>query len=323
MARSVGVGATNRCNLKCPHCYSRSLVKLDLGLPQIETLLERHPDVREMNFGTGESILNPAFGSILELLHSRGVSVGLTSNGLSVVRMDVAALRRLKDVDISLDFPSAAEHDAWRGSSGVFEDAIKALEKCAEAGVKTSIAMALMSVNSHRLAEFRPLLDRFGCALRINIYKPVGTDEFLLNYDQFWNSIRTLADNFSLVSCSEPVLALVVPDMPIQGSPCGNSVRVHPDMHETPCVYLGGTNVTKEEFSQKKKRLPEFCAPCAVHEKCGGGCMGRRILSDREALPDSYCPKANNREIPNIGFSRVEGTDEFIHSSYLCTIIVR
>lgn len=47
MAKSIGIGITNRCNLRCPHCYSRSLKKLDLDLPQMEGILKRHPDVQE------------------------------------------------------------------------------------------------------------------------------------------------------------------------------------------------------------------------------------------------------------------------------------
>lgn len=323
MPKAIGIGVTNHCNLNCAHCYSRVLKRANLTLPQIEEILKKHPDIKEINFGTGESSLNSQFNAILEMLFARGISVGLTSNGLSVCRLDPSILRQIRDVDISLDFPYEEAHDTWRGLKGIYRDAIAAIEKCLTTGVKTSIAVALMSVNADTLKDFRPLLDRFGCALRINIYKPVETDRFSLTYEQFWEAVRTLATNFSLVSCSEPVLSLVIPDMTTEGSPCGSSIRIHPDLQETPCVYLGTVDMTTATFNQLKKRLPEFCKPCAVHAKCGGGCFGRRILEGRAELPDRYCPKPYGYEVPDIQFTRSEQQDDFIHSSYLCTIIVR
>jgi len=314
---------TNNCNLNCPHCYSRALNRSNLTLPQIEEILKQYPEVKEINFGTGESALNPQFAAILELVLSRGIAVGLTSNGLSVNKLPMSLLRLIRDCDISLDFPSEEAHDAWRGLRGVYRGAIAAIEQCLSAGVKTSIAVTLMSINADKLIDFRQLLDGFGCALRINIYKPVETDKFSLSYDQFWKAIRVLAANFSLVSCSEPVLVLVIPDMQIKGSPCGTSIRIHPDLHETPCVYLGTIKMSTPTFNEIKKRLPQFCKSCSAQAKCGGGCLGRRILEGRAELPDRYCPKPYGYEVPDIKFTKSEQEDDFIHSSYLCTIIVR
>ena len=37
---SIGIDITNRCNLNCPHCYSRKLKKVDLSLKQVKKILD-------------------------------------------------------------------------------------------------------------------------------------------------------------------------------------------------------------------------------------------------------------------------------------------
>ena len=277
MVTSVGIGLTNNCNLRCPHCYSRRLKKCNITLPQIETILKKYPKIREINLGTGENILNPHFNPIVRHILSRGISLGLTSNGRTVLRMDQSLLPRLKDVDISLDFASEGAHDTWRGVNGTFREAMEAIEKCKNAGVDTSVALALMSINFRQLADFREILDRFDCCIRINIYKPVNNIDLSLSYDQFWEAMRILADNFSMVSCSEPVLALIIPEMEGHGSPCGNSIRIHPDLTETSCVYLD-TSLPKEKFERMKRKLPKDCDPCKVKKKCMPLTTGSRVI---------------------------------------------
>lgn len=323
MATSIGIGLTNNCNLNCPHCYSRPMKKNNLALPQIEEIIKKYPQVRDINLGTGESILNPSFGAIVKYILTKGIHVGLTSNGKTVNEMDISILKMLKDVDISLDYANEKDHDAWRGAPGTFERALKALERCKEAGINTSIAMALMSVNYKELPKFREILNKFDCCLRINIYKPVGIENFSLSYEQFWDSIRMMADNFDLKSCSEPVLALIVPDMTTRGSPCGTSIRIHPDGIETPCVYMDGEKIDKKQFNRMKKRVPKPCNSCGVKGKCMGGCLGRRILENRIDKPDRYCPIPLKLEVPKITFTYSQERGEFIHASYLCTIILR
>lgn len=184
--KSVGIGLTNRCDLKCGHCYSRRLPTGDLSLDDVKQILACFPDLERVNFGTGESVLCPDFFEILDLLRSRGVGMALTTNGLTVGGLSDDQLECFKDIDVSLDFPSAAMHDEWRGRRGAWADAVRALARCRHAGLNTSIALALMNHNYRYLPGFRSILDEFDICLRLNVYKPVWTRDFELSYDQFW-----------------------------------------------------------------------------------------------------------------------------------------
>ena len=296
----------------------------DMSLNDIKGILKCFPNLEKINFGTGETILCPDFLEIMSFLKGNKIKMALTTNGLTVKYLDDKQIKNFKDVDVSIDFPTAEAHDGWRGIKGTFENAIKTIERCCNAGVDTSIAVALMNINYKHLPGFRLILDRFGISLRINIYKPVYTDEFELSYSQFWQSIRLLAENFKIVSVSEPILSAIT-DITSKGYHCGNSLRIHPDLHVTACVYLDPRKAEIKKFNLCKAKPPQFCKKrrCPFLSKCQGGCLGRRILQNQNGVngPDKYCPFVNNREVPNIHFEKSTSKTEFIHANYLCTII--
>jgi len=318
---SLGIGITSLCNLSCPHCYSRKLVQKNISFIEFKKNIIKFPNLKKVNFGTGESILNEDLLKIIKFLDGKKIEMALTSNGLSVKNLKNYYLKKFKDIDISLDFPIASLHDKWRGKSGTFDTAIKAIEKCKKLGLKVSIAMALMNNNYKYLSEFKKILDKYDIPLRINLYKPVFTKKYLLSYQQFWKSIKTLSKKFELISNSEPLLELIV-DEKLHGSPCGNSARMHPNGEIVPCVYLSGKFGNFEKFKKTKLQIPEKCAKCHVANLCRGGCLGRRLLTYSDTRPDQYCPIINKRRVPKINFIKTFNND-FMHSEYLCTIIVR
>jgi radical SAM protein with 4Fe4S-binding SPASM domain len=318
---ALGIGITSLCNLDCPHCYSRKLVQKSISFSKLKKIINNFSNLKKINFGTGESILHKNFKKIIEFLHERNFELALTSNGLSVNKLRVEDLKKFKDIDISLDFPKADLQDKWRGKVGIFNTAIRAIEKCKEVGITVSVVMCLMSHNYKYLPEFRKILDKYNIPLRINLYKPVYTKKYLLNYLEFWQAIELLAKNFKLVSNSEPILSLIVDDE-LYGSPCGNSARLHSDGKITPCVYLTGKFVDFQKFIEMKLQIPQECSNCPVAYNCRGGCLGRRLLTYGQPKPDQYCPILNNKKIPKIKFIRAV-KENFIHSSYLCTIIVK
>lgn len=293
-----------------------------MTLGDAKKILVCFPNLQKVNFGTGETIINPHFKEIISIFEQAGVTLALTTNGLTVSKLGDKELRKFKDVDVSLDFPTKEQHDQWRSATGTFERAIKSLERCSRLKIETSIAIALMNHNYQYLAAFRKIIDNFNICLRINIFKPVQNNDFELNYDQFWKAMKILSENFKLVSASEPILSIVTKTC-TEGSPCGWSLRIHPDMTVAGCVYLNPHKAKVEEFIENKTELPQFCLEinCRYLQSCKGGCLGRRILQKRAKLPDMYCPFHNKKPVPQIKFKKAKEKD-FVHSSYLCTIIV-
>jgi radical SAM protein with 4Fe4S-binding SPASM domain len=301
---SIGLGLTNECNLRCPHCYRPDMVAQRLTLRDVQQVCESLP-VRSVNLGVGENGLHPEYGAILRYLDQKALRTSITSNGLSLQALDDAAVKRFHSVECSLDFPTERDHDAFRGV-GNWRTVLSTLERCGRLGVSVTVTAVMMSINYDRLAELARLAAGFGAHLRVNVYQPSKTDRFTLTYGQFWRGLRLLSGATRLVATTEPVLAAVLGMPDFTGPGCGRStVRVAPDGRVLPCTYwpdsrlmlpdlsrLGEAILDAAEFVEARQ-VPSACRDCP----CRGGCAGRRALTNRPDAPDPYCPFARGERI--------------------------
>jgi radical SAM protein with 4Fe4S-binding SPASM domain len=315
MGFAVGIGLTNECNLKCPHCYRPDQVVERLTLQDVQQACESIP-VRSMNLGVGENGLHSQYEAILDYLWARSIKTSITSNGLSIQALGDEAVKRFHSVEFSLDFPGEREHDAFRGD-GNWRTVMVALERCVALGVPVTVTAVMMSINHDRLAELARVAGVFGANLRVNVYQPARTDRFTLSYAQFWNGFRRLAGATRLVATTEPVLAGVLGLPDFAGPGCGRStVRVAPDGRILPCTYwpssrlgigdltrLGEAVVDAAEFVEAR-RAPAACAGCP----CRGGCAGRRALIGRIDSADPFCPFARGERLA-LDWERAKGQD--------------
>lgn len=208
MAFSVGIGLTNECNLRCPHCYRPDMAVDRLTLRDVQRVCDSIP-VRSMNLGVGENGLHPEYHAILAYLAERGIVTSITSNGLSIERLSDAQLRRFRSVEFSLDFPTERDHDAFRGA-GNWRAVVAALARCAGLEVPVTITAVMMRTNYDKLAGLATVAASFGANLRVNVYQPSKTDRFSVSYAQFWDGFKRLLDAAKLVATTEPVLAAVL-----------------------------------------------------------------------------------------------------------------
>ncbi len=315
MAFSVGIGLTNECNLRCPHCYRPDMMIDRLTLQDVRQVCESIP-VRSMNLGVGENGLHPEYLAILDYLWMRGIKTSITSNGLSIQTLTDETVKRFHSVEFSLDFPAEREHDAFRGQ-GNWRTVMAALARCAELGLPVTVTAVMMSINYNSLAELAKVAASWGGKLRVNIYQPAKTDRFTLTYDQFWEGFKRLLDSARLVATTEPVLAAVLGLEGFAGPGCGRStVRVAPDGRILPCTYwpksrlkvadlkaLGEGIVQTPEFLEARQ-VPSACNGCP----CRGGCAGRRALIGGLHEPDPYCPFVKRDRIV-IDWEQAKGED--------------
>ena len=325
MAFSVGIGLTNECNLRCPHCYRPDQTVDRLSVADVERVCDSIP-VRSMNLGVGENGLHPEYLTILDSLARRGIPTSITSNGLSLATLTDAEVKRFHSVECSLDFPTEEEHDAFRGR-GSWRTVMAQMERCAGLGLPVTVTTVMMSINYTRLAELAAVAASLGANLRVNIYQPSKTDRFTLTYDQFWEGFRRLLGSARLVATTEPVLAAVL-GLPV-GRGCGRStVRVAPDGRVFPCTYWPRSRLTLSDLKERGEAIveaqefvearmtPPACAGCP----CRGGCAGRRAVMGDLAAPDPYCPFARGERIV-LDWERVEAP-ELPKVGSACTTVV-
>ena len=356
MGFSVGIGLTNNCNLACAHCYRDTLHIDNITLEQIRQICETVP-VDAMGMGTGENVLNPEFIPIVNYLQEQRVKLSVASNGYTLTAVPREVLQAFHDVEVSIDFPTQAEQDAFRGE-GNWSLVHRAIERCKALGVEVSILTTLMHTNFNLMDRMVWLARANEVNLRMNVYQPVKTDLYRLTYDEFWEGYRLLFAEGLVVSCSEPVVRAVMnevvqrdskrhlnsePQSGVTGvdgkvqSPCGrNSIRFNPRGQIIPCVYWPLNPLETLDISELVQNghrdavefilsSPAFEAARREPESasrcpCRGGCASRRALNHSLDAHDEYCPWVRGDSV-QLDWQPAPAKD-LMRSSNVCTTVV-
>jgi MoaA/NifB/PqqE/SkfB family radical SAM enzyme len=329
MGYSVGIGLTNDCNLNCAHCYRDTEQISSISLDQVKRICETIP-IDSMGMGTGENALHPEFIPIVEYLSGRGIKLSIASNGYSLTVIPEEILSAFKDVEVSIDYPTQEEQDAWRGA-GNWELVHQAINRCRRMGIDVSILATLMKTNYNKMDKLVGVARQNGVNLRVNAYQAVKTDAYLPTYEEFWEGYRRLFADGLVISCTEPVVRAVMGFEQVQ-SPCGHrSIRFNPRGQVIPCVYwptntasvpnLGdlfrlGNRVAEDDSFLSARSIPASASDCP----CQGGCASRRALNKNLDSHDYYCPWVRE---DNIELEWKTGPNkDLIRSGNVCTTIV-
>ncbi len=167
---------TERCNLRCRHCYQGAAVpemsrgEIRRGIDNIRDAFkswETEHDVAlspAFHFTGGEPLLSPDLWDVLDYARACGYSTSVMTNGTLV---NAAAARRLKeagvsDVQVSLDGLEEV-HDGIRGR-GSFRRALEGIANLAASGVEVNINLTLSRLNMGQVAGLLELAGTCGAA---------------------------------------------------------------------------------------------------------------------------------------------------------------
>ncbi|MFA4825791.1 MAG: radical SAM protein [Methanoregula sp.] len=173
---------TDRCNLSCTHCYSRSgpgrTTEGELSTTEAFGVID---DLAAMGvplilFTGGEPLMRADIWELAMHARSRGLKMALSTNG-TLITPDIA--RRIKEsgieyAGISLDGANAETHDRFRNFPGAFEQTVKAFAACTEAGLRCGVRVTLTKENCHELEALVDLSLSLG-ASRFCLYWLVPT----------------------------------------------------------------------------------------------------------------------------------------------------
>lgn len=197
---------TERCNLRCTHCYQTGIGHQELSLPEIvETLAEIEEmlgDWKEsyaidlspsINVTGGEPFLHSDFFDILKAMGARGFALYVLTNGTLIDDQKAKVLSDLgvKGVQVSIEGPEAI-HESIRGR-GSFTASLKGIARLLDAGLKVTLNTTLSSVNA---AHFMELID---LSLRLGVHRlgfsrlvPSGRGEAMLDTMLSTETVRGL-----------------------------------------------------------------------------------------------------------------------------------
>ena len=158
---------TDRCNLRCRHCFAgrhggKGLLSSGIFARILSEALSL--GYTELALTGGEPTLHPQFSHFLSQAASAGYRVGFVTNGWSFPQQyrHVLALRSaLTFVTFSLDGASADTHDDIRGS-GSYRRVLQAMSVCVATHIPFTANMVLTQANHHELEDLAALCEALG-----------------------------------------------------------------------------------------------------------------------------------------------------------------
>lgn len=151
-----------RCNLTCKHCYASAADTDFAGELSTEEVFAVLDDLRAFGvpaliLSGGEPLMRPDIYIIAKQAKKLGLFVGLSSNGTLIDETRIADIAAVgfDYVGISLD-GLKDNHDHFRRRDGAFDDALRGIRQCRDAGLKVGLRFTLTRDNA---VDWPALLD--------------------------------------------------------------------------------------------------------------------------------------------------------------------
>jgi MoaA/NifB/PqqE/SkfB family radical SAM enzyme len=167
---------TQRCNLRCAHCYlsegARRGSGAELGTAEVLRLLEEaaRAGCLFLLVTGGEPLLRHDFPGIYRRARELGLVVTVFTNA---TRVDAAVARLLADapprlVEVSLYGATPATHDGVTGVPGSHARALEGVATLMRAGVRVGLKTMVLRSNAGEVVELEALAARLGVRFRLD-----------------------------------------------------------------------------------------------------------------------------------------------------------
>ena len=320
---------TNRCNLKCKHCFISSPIKKEVTTKEAKVIIDKLAELKMLylEFTGGEPLLRNDFFEICYYDKKKGIKfLFLITNGTCINNNNIEKIKELfYEVQVSLDGATKTVHESIRGK-GSFDKTLNAIKLLVKHGVRTSISMTVHKLNVHDIPNMIKLCTKIGIErLKIGLLRPVTKDHFKLSL-----SLKEVSDVIVYLHKKKKELKdkvkiypparrkLQEADLLASNWSCGAGITkctILPQGDLVPCPllreYTAG-NMLKEDFvkiwregfkfvreltvERIFRRAADYgrdCFNCEYYpDLCRGGCRAVAIAFYNNPLaPDPYCLK--------------------------------
>ena len=158
--RYLLVSITNRCNLKCRHCYLGEAGNKEISTELFEKTVSQFEGMGglKLMLSGGEPLMHSKFWELIEVLPSYELRAVILSNGTMIGKKEAEQLSEYVDeVQISVD--GINSHDLLRGE-GSYEKAMRGISALLDSGVPVSIATMIHRYNAKEFDEMQKLFSK-------------------------------------------------------------------------------------------------------------------------------------------------------------------
>jgi len=274
---------TDRCNLSCAHCYSRSGPDRDttaeLSTGEALALIDDFSTmgVPLILFSGGEPLLRADIWELARHAHEKGIKMALSTNG-TLITADIARKIRESGIEyagISLDGATPATHDRFRHSPGAFDRSIAAFSHCRDEGVRCGVRITLTKENCDELGALVDLAKTIGAG-RFCLYWLVPTGRGMDAYNRLQLGPEAVTNALGLLydkaqETDAGVMEFLTVDSPQD------------------CVHL--------LRSMERDQSPDLCDARSLIASSNGGCSAGDRVANIDPLGNVYpCQFARSPE---------------------------
>ncbi len=317
----ISWNTTRACNLSCVHCYrdAGAAETGELTTAEGKKLLDEiaRAGFKIMVFSGGEPLIRPDIYELIGHARKLGLRPVLGTNGI-LITPEAAA--RLKEAGaacagISLDSRDREKHDWFRGYEGAWQETMKGIAACREAGLPFQLHTTVMNWNEDEVTAITDLAVELGAvAHHIFFLVPTGRGkdiaETTLKTQQYEALLeRILAKQAEVPielkpTCAPQFMRIArqkgIPMRFSKGCLAGTTYCVilpGGDVHPCPYLPLKAGNVREAPFDAiwrdsalfhelRHQPLKGGCGRCGYGDICGG-CRARAYYySDGDYLAE-------------------------------------
>jgi radical SAM protein len=195
---------TRACALACRHCRAEAQPRrdpLELTTAEAFALIDGVAEFEHPLFilSGGDPMMRDDLYEIVEYGVARGLPVSISPSATGRLTDDAIrelAVSGVRRIALSLDAPSAAEHDAFRGVQGSYARTLRAMRVAREQGLSVQVNTTLSHLNVDRIEEFGHLLFGLDVAMwSVFFVLPIGraTTDLCLRADETEPAFARLA----------------------------------------------------------------------------------------------------------------------------------
>ena len=301
---------TRECNMKCSHCYinaTEEKLANELSTQEGKDLMDQICQVSKplLILSGGEPLLRPDIYELIKYGASKGLKIGLGSNGSLIDDIVATKLKAagIATVSISLDSNIPAQHDQFRGVAGAWEKAVNACKILRKNNILVQVNTTLTHENYNQIDDIMSLAEEIGVEnFHLFFLVPTGRATKIADIspqkyeDMITNTFaKVTAHKLNVRPSCAPQFMRIAKGMGldmrqwVRGCMAGlYYCRIYPNGDITPCPYLPVKlgNIRENTFKEIWVNSPVFKAlrdPKSLKGKCGaceysilcGGCRAR------------------------------------------------
>ncbi len=180
--RLIAWEVTRSCNLACKHCRAEAHPEPypgELTTEEAKALIDTFPDVGNpiIIFTGGEPLMRHDIFELITHAKSKGLRCVMAPNGTLLNKENVARIKEtgIERCSISIDAPTAEQHDEFRGVKGAFEASLNGIKLLKAQGVEFQINTTVTKNNLPFFKDIFHLCQEIGArAWHIFLLVPTG-----------------------------------------------------------------------------------------------------------------------------------------------------